>query len=116
MSVVTVVVHHRIGSGVRARTRLRFSIPENIDPANVDDYLAALVEHTAARHQLEQFGKPERELVHALRRQVITGILHESASGPGRRLAARILAVLRLNDRQLLEQFSSPRRGGPNSG
>lgn len=113
---VTVIVRHRVGVTSWRRTRRDFTIPENIEPGNVDDFLAAMVEHTAAVHQDEQFGQPEREMVNSLRRLVITGIINDAERGPGRRLAARILAVLRLTDRQLLEQYSAPRRGGPNSG
>jgi hypothetical protein len=113
---VTVIVRHRIGVNMWHRTRLDFPIPENIDIDNVDDFIAAMVEHTAAVHQEENFDQPERLLVDALRRQVLTGLVNDAEHGPGRRLALRIRRVLGLDDRQLLEQFSTPRQGGPNVG
>jgi len=115
MPDVTIVVRHRVGGAWR-RTRESYPIPENIDAANVDDFLAAMVEHTAALHQQEHFGQPERALVDALRRQVLTGILNDALDGPGRRLAARALAVLALDDRQLLEAHAGGRRTGRNAG
>jgi hypothetical protein len=113
---VKVVVRHWVRPGEQHRTAQTYPIPENIDDANVDDFLAAMVEHTAAIHQYEHFNQPERALVEALRRQVLTGILNEALEGPGRRVAARALAVLALDDRQLLEAHVSGRRGGPNRG
>lgn len=116
MPNVTVTVRHRVGSGPRRTTRLEFTVPENIDPGHVDDFFAAMVEHAAARHQEQHFRQPDRPLVDALRRQVLTGILRAAADGPGRRLAARLLTVLQLSDRQLLQAHATPRRTGPNSG
>jgi hypothetical protein len=116
MPDLKVVVRHRVGVGDINRTALTFPIPENIDPGNVDSFSAAMVEHTAAVHQEEHFGQPERALVEALRRQVLTGILNEALDGPGRRLAARALAILALDDRQLLQAHAGGRRVGRNGG
>ena len=115
MTSIKVVVRHRVGAEVR-RTSQTYQVPENIDPLNVDNFAAAMVEHTAALHQEEHFGQPERALVDALRRQVLTAILDEALDGPGRRVAARALAVLKLDDRQLLQAHSNARQGGRNSG
>jgi len=116
MADVKVVVRHWLNFGDHHRTVATYPIPQNIDPGNVDDFVAAMVEHTAALHQEEHFGQPERALVDALRRQVLTGILSDALEGPGRRVAARALAILALDDRQLLEAHVSGRRGGPNVG
>lgn len=116
MADVKVVVRHWLNFGDHKRTVMTYPIPENIDAANVDDFLAAMIEHTAAVHQEEFFGQPERALVDAVLRQVLTGILNEALDGPGRRLALRALAVLALDDRRLLEAHSNTKRGGPFSG
>lgn len=115
MPDIKIDIRHRKGGELR-RTVRTYEIPENIDRANVDDFTAAMVEHTAAIHQEENFGQPERALVDALRRQVLTAILNEALEGPGRRVASRALAVLALNDGQLLEAHASGRLGGRNSG
>jgi hypothetical protein len=115
MPDIKVVVRHRIG-GERRRTARTYPIPENIDATHVDDFVAAMVEHTAAIHQEENFGQPERALVDALLRQVLTGILNDALDGAGRRLALRALAVLALDDRRLLEAYANTRRVGPNGG
>lgn len=116
MADVKVVVRHWVNFGDHKRTVMTYPIPENIDPRNIDDFMAAMVEHTAALHQEEYFGQPERALVDALRRQVLTGILNEALDGPGRRLAARALAILALDDRQLLQAHAGGRRAGRNGG
>lgn len=108
---VTVVVRHRIRGGERRTTRLSFPIPENMDPENGDSFLAAMVHHTAAVHAEQHFGEPDPRFLSALRIQVITGILERAAQGPHRLLAERVLRVLRLKDRQLLEQHASGPRG-----
>ena len=115
MRDMKVDIRHRIGGELR-RTVQTYPIPENISAVNVDSFAAAMVEHTAAIHQEENFGQPERALVDALRRQVLTAILNEALEGPGRRVAARALAVLALDDGQLLEAYASGRRSGRNSG
>jgi hypothetical protein len=115
MPEIKVDIRHRIG-GVLRRTVRTYPIPENIDVANVDSFSAAMVEHTAAIHQAENFGQPERALVDALRRQVLTGILSDALDGPGRGVAARALAVLALGDGQLLEAYANTPRRGPNGG
>jgi hypothetical protein len=115
MRDMKVDIRHRIGGELR-RTVRTYPIPENISAINVDSFAAAMVENTAAIHQEENFGQPDRLAVDALRRQVLTGILNEALEGPGRRVAARALAVLLLSDGQLLEAHVSGRRGGPNVG
>jgi len=115
MRDMKVDIRHRIGGELR-RTVMTYPIPENIEAVNVDSFAAAMVEHTAAIHQEENFGQPERALVDAVRRQVLTGILNDALEGPGRRVAARALAVLALNDGQLLEAFANSPRRGPNGG
>jgi hypothetical protein len=115
MAEIKVDIRHRKGGELR-RTVRTYPIPENISAVNVDSFAAAMVEHTAAIHQEENFGQPERALVDALRRQVLTGILNDATEGPGRRLALRALAVLSLDDGQLLEAYANAPRRGPNGG
>jgi hypothetical protein len=115
MSRIKVVVRHRAGGELR-RTSRTYDVPENIDPLNLDSFAAAMIEHTAAIHQEEHFGQPERALVEALRRRVITGILNDALDGPHQRVVKRVLAVLALDDKQLLQAHSNARRGGPNVG
>jgi hypothetical protein len=113
---VRVTVRHRLSGEDPKITRASHVVPENIDAGNVGDFIAAMVEHTAATHQEVHFGQPERALVDALRRQVLTGLFKDASDGPGRRLAARALAVLALDDRQLLEAYANGRRVGRNGG
>lgn len=112
---VTVTVRHAVDGGLRHRTRMSFPFPENIDPGNEAEFITAMIYRAAAEHTAEHFDALDPLLVSAFRLQVITGLLDRALEGPHRRLAARILRVLRLTDRQLLEQYAN-RTVGENVG
>jgi hypothetical protein len=116
MTDVKVIVRHRDPFGDWYQTSKKYEIPENISPENVADFSAAMVEHTAAIHQGEFFSHPERSLVEAVRRQILTSLLNDALYGPGKRLAERALDVLALDDTALLASYAHARKGGPNVG
>lgn len=113
MSKVHVVVRHRRSGHTPQTTRLSFDIPENIDPANMDSFIAATVHHTASAHAEEHFGVRDPLFMNAFRMQVITGLLERALNGHSSLLARRILRVLRLNDSDFLAQHSRTGWGEP---